>query len=108
MLRVTALAGILLVPPARADDDFREFKGHDGPVRAVRFTPDGTKLVSGSGFPYGDGTIRVWDVKTGKELQKIKAHQGNVDNLVLNKDGKRALSSSGDKTAKLWDLETGK
>jgi WD40 repeat protein len=93
---------------ARADDDFREFKGHEGPVRVVRFTPDGTKLVSGSGYPYGDGTIRVWDVKTGKELLKIKAHQGNVDNLVLSKDGKLALSASGDKTAKLWNLETGK
>jgi WD40 repeat protein len=93
---------------ARADDDFREFKGHDGPVRVVRFTPDGTKLVSGSGYPFGDGTVRVWDVKTGKELLKIKAHQGNVDNLVLNKDGTLALTASGDKTAKLWNLETGK
>jgi WD40 repeat protein len=93
---------------ARADDEFREFKGHDGPVRVVRFTPDGAKLVSGSGYPFGDGTVRVWDAKTVKELLKIKAHQGNVDNLVLDGEGKRALTASGDKTAKLWNLETGK
>src|SRR6516164_231114 len=68
-MRLVLPSLLILFPfPARADDDFREFKGHDGPVRVVRFTPDGSKLVSGSGFPYGDGTVRVWDAKTGTEL----------------------------------------
>src|SRR5262245_61007641 len=108
-MHLRSLGAVLFVLPlAPADDDYREFKGHDGPVRAVRFTSDGAKLVSGGGYPFGDGTLRVWDVKTGKELLQIKCHDGNCDHLVLDKEGKRALTASGDKTAKLWDLQTGK
>jgi WD40 repeat protein len=108
MIRSLVIGLSLVTGTARADDDYREFKGHDGPVRAVQFTPDGTKLVSGGGYPFGDGTVRVWDVKTGKELLQFKCHQGNCDHLVLDKEAKRVLTASGDKTAKLWDLATGK
>jgi hypothetical protein len=37
------LLPLLSLFPVAADDDFREFKGHEGPTRVVRFTPDGTK-----------------------------------------------------------------
>lgn len=35
-------------------------------------------------------------------------HSGFINNIVLTKDNKYALSSSNDKTAKLWDTRTGK
>jgi WD40 repeat protein len=42
----------------------RSFVGHKDDVSSVEVSPDGGKLVS-AGL---DGTLRVWDIGTGKEL----------------------------------------
>jgi platelet-activating factor acetylhydrolase IB subunit alpha len=44
--------------------------GHDNWVRAVAFHPSGNYLLSAA----DDGTIRVWDLKTGRCTRKIDAH----------------------------------
>lgn len=36
--------------------------GHIGPVISVSFSPDGTRIVSGS----LDNTLKVWDAVTGE------------------------------------------
>jgi WD40 repeat protein len=92
----------------RAYDEFRDLKGHTGPTRAAIYTPDGKKIVSCSGWPEGDATVRVWEVASGKLLHTMKGHTGNIDYLALSADGKTAYSASMDKTARIWDVETGK
>lgn len=47
--------------------EVRQFQGHVHAVGCVAFSPDGTKLISGS----TDETARVWDIKTGKELKRF-------------------------------------
>src|SRR5262249_47320722 len=42
-------------------------KGHTGAVRAVAFSPDGTRLASGGGDPRKLGEVKVWDLRTGQE-----------------------------------------
>jgi WD40 repeat protein len=42
-------------------------RGHKDQVDSVAFSPDGKTLVSGS----KDGTVRFWDVVSGKETAKI-------------------------------------
>jgi WD40 repeat protein len=76
---------------------------HSDWVRCLSFTPDGTKLVSGS----FDKTIKLWQIATGTALQTLKDHQKGVFALAVSADGKLLASGSWDELIKLWDLETG-
>jgi len=45
--------------------------GHSAEVRSVAFSPDGTRVVSGS----DDRTVKVWDAQTGKEVIVLVCHR---------------------------------
>src|SRR5436190_8618408 len=89
--------------PVRSRDlAFRTLTGHNGPVWAVAFSPDGKKLVSGS----VDQVICFWEVSSGVAAQRVTEGSG-IFGLAFSKDGKLA-SGNVDNTIKLWDPATGK
>jgi hypothetical protein len=49
-----------------------------------------------------------YGIKSGKEVRTFSGHSGNVYSVCFSPDGKKFLSSSIDKTMKLWDVATGK
>jgi predicted NACHT family NTPase len=81
----------------------------------VAFSHDGRKVLTGS----WDKTARLWDAETGAQLQTFKRHTdhdlcastdvecGLVDSVAISPDGRWALTGSFDKTARLWDTQTG-
>jgi WD40 repeat protein/class 3 adenylate cyclase len=71
----------------------------------VTFSPNGQWALAGI---YGDRTARIWDVKTGKELQVFKGHNDRVMEGAFSPDGKWVVTGSADHTARLWDAATGK
>jgi WD40 repeat protein len=81
----------------------RSFEGHTGAVMGMAFTPDGKSGISAG----TDGTVRVWDLESGKEQLKME-HKAAVNDLAVSPDGRRALSAGDDSRVKLWDLRTGK
>jgi RNA polymerase sigma factor (sigma-70 family) len=85
------------------------FEGHSDGVMVVAFSPDGKRALSG-GVCYGDRdpTVRLWDVVTGKEQQKLEGHTGGVYSLAFLPGGKTAVSGGADGTLRIWDLDGGK
>jgi WD40 repeat protein len=74
---------------------------HD--VYSLLFLPDGKRLVTG-GHSF-DGTARVWDVDSGKELQSFTGH-GDVSYLACSADGTQLVTLS-EGVVRLFDLRTG-
>ncbi|CAE7193856.1 unnamed protein product, partial [Rhizoctonia solani] len=78
--------------------------GHTGHVWSVSFSPDGTRLVSGS----EDKTILVWDVERKKHiLGPLKGHTDWVRSVGFSPDSAQIVSCSLDHTIRLWDPRTG-
>ena len=75
-----------------------------GGIRAVAFSPDGKRIVSG-GF---DGKVRFWDAEFGTPVgQPLEGHKGVVSSVAFSPDGKRIASGDEDGVVRLWDTETG-
>ena len=72
-------------------------------VSSVAFSPDGKRIVSGS----GDKTLKVWDADKGTETLSLKGHTNCVTSVAFSPDGKRIVSGSLDDTVKLWDADNG-
>jgi hypothetical protein len=94
---------------AMMDPELQGFLGspnmrHNEAVLGCAFSPDGKQFVSTS----GDGTLKLWDVESGKEMRTFSGHKGDVNSCAFSPDGTRLLSASDDHTLKLWDAVRGK
>ena len=77
--------------------------GHPTEVLSLAFSPDGRYLASGS----GDGTVKVWDVKTGLELHSRTAGARNVG-VTFSPDGRLLASEICYEGLSLWEAPTGR
>lgn len=74
-----------------------------GTPNFLEFSPDGTKLVTGS-WRY----IIVWDVATSSILHVLDYPQArNVLDVAFSRDSKRLIASYLQYSMLVWDLETG-
>jgi WD40 repeat protein len=77
--------------------------GHSAAVLGVAISADGKRLVSGS----EDGTVKVWDAVTDRELLALKGHTRAVRGVAISADGRTIVTGSWDGTVRLWDARTG-
>jgi WD40 repeat protein/energy-coupling factor transporter ATP-binding protein EcfA2 len=77
--------------------------GHDGPLTAVAFSPDGSRLATAS----NDTSVRIWDAATGQSLFTLQDHDRPVTAVAFNHDGTRVVSGGEDGRIVVWNGETG-
>lgn len=107
-LRVNARGDILIgdreVPEIivwRDDDDsWVRLRAGDGNIRAIAFSPDGSRFATG-GF---DNAIRIWDTDSLACLAIGRGHRDCIEWIEFSFDGKSLISGSQDRTIRVWDL----
>jgi serine/threonine-protein kinase len=67
------------------------------------FSLDGQRLAYGS----ADGTVRLWDVGTGKEVEPLTGHLAAVTQVVFSGDDLRLATVASPRELKLWDVLAG-
>jgi WD40 repeat protein/predicted Ser/Thr protein kinase len=87
---------------AHTYEPLAQFRGHDGLIRAVAFSPDSHRLASCS----SDHTVRIWQIETG-ECQVLIGHTDDVFAVAFHPDGRRLASAGRDRAVWLWDLVRG-
>lgn len=66
------------------------------------FSDDGTRIASAS----EDGTVRVWDPATQREISEMKSPLRNIWGIAFSADGKQIASTPFD-TGQVWETATG-
>lgn len=60
-------------------------------ITALALSHDGRHLLAGC----GDQTLRLWDLSTLQEIERLEGHEGSPTGVVLAANGTMALSSGG-------------
>lgn len=74
---------------------------HPGGATALKFEPDGTRLLS-AGY---DGTVREWDLASRRQLRMFKSNSATIWTIDLSPDGKRLAAAGEDAIIRIWNLD---
>jgi protein MAK11 len=87
----------------RRKRDMGALHSHAGAVTCLEFFGK-QHLLSGS----DDGTLRIWRVSDWACLHVLGGHKAGVTSIAIHPTGRLALSTSSDKTVRLWNLMEGR
>lgn len=88
-------------------------KGGERPIKVLAyngFSSRGMAILSPDNLTIAcaarAGQVELWDLADETLKARIDAHPGGIFGLSFSHDGKRLVTTSGDKTAKVWNLDT--
>jgi serine/threonine protein kinase len=74
------------------------YRGHSNTVTAVAWSPDGSRIASGS----SDNTVQVWNATDSSNPYTYKGHSRAVDAVAWSPNGSRIASAGYDNTVQVW------
>ncbi len=75
--------------------------GHTERVLSVVFSPDGSRLASGS----TDRTVKVWDITTGQFVETLQIETFHLHGVEFSHDGTTLFTGSSGGYISLWDIQ---
>jgi WD40 repeat protein/serine/threonine protein kinase len=88
----------------RCHSELVHLQGPDGAMTAVALSPTEPLLAAGS----ESGTVRLWEVDTGKLRHQLAGHSGPVHSVVFSLDGKYLATAGEDSSVRIWETGTGR
>ena len=73
---------------------------HPAAVRSLSVSVDNAKVATCG----DDSVVRVWDLASGRELQRFAEHEAAALSVSFAADNKTLVSASADKSARVWNL----
>ncbi|MFC1878758.1 hypothetical protein ACFLZW_02480 [Chloroflexota bacterium] len=81
----------------------RVLSGHTGGILDAMILSDQNHILSAA----SDGTIREWELSSGKELQVVGRHEKGIYTIIRISDSDLIVSGGRDALIKIWHLTTG-
>jgi WD40 repeat protein len=103
-INVSAKPGDVVVWDLTSASKYATLRGHEAAVASVEFSPDGTRIASGS----YDRTIKLWDFATKQEIHTLRGHAHFVGTVAFSPQGNRIASASEDGSVKVWNVDSGR
>ena len=82
-------------------------RGHEAAVTSARFSPVTAGQAALIASASVDGSVRLWDSATARQVGLPLIHDGEVTSLDWVADGSLLLTASADRTCRVWDVRTG-
>ncbi len=106
-----ALNNRILMWNARTGERLPDLEKEEVDFDSVVFSPNG-KYLAASSFDKknssGTFTVQVWNIKNGTELYDAPLkHEDIITSIVFGSDSQQIATASLDKTARVWDVQTG-
>jgi len=79
---------------------YADMLGHGGMVRAVAFSPDGRRVLTGS-FDY---SAIIWDFEEQRQIARLDGHNGPVTAVAFVASGDQAVTGSDDHVVRIWKM----
>lgn len=81
-----------------------EIAAHKDKIFSLSWSADGFKILSGS----YDGSIAIWDAKSGNLLKRFEGHGENVYRLSFFDRDSKIISTGYDGKVRIWNVDKGK